>query len=282
MTNAKSRLSITGASLSTPNSQKKTYGRPKSAEPGSPLLRRALSPDRLHPRSAENKTSISPLANAGLVKVTPRLSISAQSTYPESSDEGSGGCSDSGQPGKDELSCKTESGKDRKPTMEPQQKSGPDYSKLGHGISISIANVPIPMNSSQLPRIAEEKDSPTGTKDLVEVPAPVPPPPPTPSTVEPVNKLVKQIQDESLCETYDVQRKNSSSDVGLLLTKATTTTMTIAESNSDISGKCDSNESRKSTTKSFQSDGIACSSRADGTATTTSHQSNPSADNKHK
>ncbi|XP_001607681.2 microtubule-associated serine/threonine-protein kinase 3 isoform X2 [Nasonia vitripennis] len=270
-----------GASLSTPNSQKKTYGRPKSAEPGSPLLRRALSPDRLHPRSAENKTSISPLANAGLVKVTPRLSISAQSTYPESSDEGGGGCSDSSQPGKDELGCKAESGKDRKSTIEPQQKSGPDYSKLGHGISISIANVPIPMNSSQLPRIAEEKDSPTGTKDLVEAPASVPPPPSTPSTVEPVNKLVKQIQDESLCETYDVQRKSSGSDVGLLLTKATTTT-TSAESNSDINGKCDSNESRKSTTKSFQSDGTACSFRTDAMATTTSHQSNPSADNKHK
>ena len=40
-----------GASL-TPNSAKKAFNahRPKSAEPGSPLLRRALSPDRLHPR----------------------------------------------------------------------------------------------------------------------------------------------------------------------------------------------------------------------------------------
>lgn len=41
--------------------QKKSFARPKSAEPSSPLLRRALSPDRLHPRSAENKCSISPL-----------------------------------------------------------------------------------------------------------------------------------------------------------------------------------------------------------------------------
>merc|ERR1712223_478621 len=39
-----------GASLA-PNSvtTKKSFNRPKSAEPGSPLLRRALSPDRLHP-----------------------------------------------------------------------------------------------------------------------------------------------------------------------------------------------------------------------------------------
>ncbi|XP_055373331.1 uncharacterized protein LOC129606738 isoform X2 [Condylostylus longicornis] len=41
---------------------KKNFARPKSAEPSSPLLRRALSPDRLHPRSAENKCAfISPL-----------------------------------------------------------------------------------------------------------------------------------------------------------------------------------------------------------------------------
>lgn len=44
---------------------KKSFARPKSAEPSSPLLRRALSPDRLHPRSAENKCSISPLCCTG-------------------------------------------------------------------------------------------------------------------------------------------------------------------------------------------------------------------------
>lgn len=44
---------------------KKSFVRPKGAEPGSPLLRRALSPDRLHPRSAETKCSISPLCSSG-------------------------------------------------------------------------------------------------------------------------------------------------------------------------------------------------------------------------
>ncbi len=34
---------------------RKMGGRPKSCEPGSPLLRRALSPDRLHPSSAEKQ-----------------------------------------------------------------------------------------------------------------------------------------------------------------------------------------------------------------------------------
>ncbi|KAI5639020.1 protein kinase domain-containing protein [Phthorimaea operculella] len=39
-------------------------------DPASPLLRRALSPDRLHPRSAESKCSISPLCCGGVGGVT--------------------------------------------------------------------------------------------------------------------------------------------------------------------------------------------------------------------
>merc|ERR1712223_1704307 len=66
-----------GASL-TPNSvtaKKSSFNRPKSAEPGSPLLRRALSPDRLHPRTAEtSKKSISPLCTPPLiVSTTPKM-----------------------------------------------------------------------------------------------------------------------------------------------------------------------------------------------------------------
>ncbi|KAK7861662.1 hypothetical protein R5R35_006574 [Gryllus longicercus] len=77
-----------GTSLTTPGSGgKKGFNRPKSAEPGSPLLRRALSPDRLHPRSAESKvkpisTSISPLCNTALkvtVSAAPRVTITSQS-----------------------------------------------------------------------------------------------------------------------------------------------------------------------------------------------------------
>ena len=69
--NATQTFSPGGNSLSlTPS--KKSFSRPKSAEPssaGSPLLRRALSPDRLHPRSAEGKkpTAISPLCSKALV-----------------------------------------------------------------------------------------------------------------------------------------------------------------------------------------------------------------------
>ncbi|XP_012277351.1 microtubule-associated serine/threonine-protein kinase 3 isoform X2 [Orussus abietinus] len=137
-----------GVSLATPSSQKKSYGRPKSAEPGSPLLRRALSPDRLHPRSAENKTSISPLVNP-VVKVTPRVTI-AQTTHTiESAEEGNDSLKENIETGNSKAEKKT--------ATELKQ----EISKLSHGISINIANVG---GGTQLPRIAEEKDSPTGSK----------------------------------------------------------------------------------------------------------------------
>lgn len=47
--------------LITSTTKKVPFVRSKNAEPGSPLLRRALSPDRLHPRNALEKCSISPL-----------------------------------------------------------------------------------------------------------------------------------------------------------------------------------------------------------------------------
>ncbi|XP_069960411.1 microtubule-associated serine/threonine-protein kinase 3 isoform X11 [Cherax quadricarinatus] len=72
-----------GSSLTPGPATKKCLGRPKSAEPGSPLLRRALSPDRLHPRSAEAKgtTTISPLATPSpkLGNNPPRLTVTSQS-----------------------------------------------------------------------------------------------------------------------------------------------------------------------------------------------------------
>uniref|UniRef100_A0A8D8UCW6 non-specific serine/threonine protein kinase n=1 Tax=Cacopsylla melanoneura TaxID=428564 RepID=A0A8D8UCW6_9HEMI len=68
--------------VSTPNSSKKSLGRHRTSEPRSPLLRRALSPDRLHPRTAEaSRTSISPLCDPAL-KVTiqaPRVTITSKS-----------------------------------------------------------------------------------------------------------------------------------------------------------------------------------------------------------
>ena len=72
-----------------PNSvtaKKSSFNRPKSAEPGSPLLRRALSPDRLHPPrcstvDGKKSTTISPLCSPSckvVVSTTPKLTISTQ------------------------------------------------------------------------------------------------------------------------------------------------------------------------------------------------------------
>lgn len=55
-------LGITApGTMITSTTKKAAFVRSKNAEPGSPLLRRALSPDRLHPRNALEKCSISPL-----------------------------------------------------------------------------------------------------------------------------------------------------------------------------------------------------------------------------
>lgn len=81
-----------------------------------------------------------------VLKVIPRVTI-AQTTITDTVHE-------AGVHPKDNGDSKTDS-KDQKPVAE--------YPKLTHGISINIANVGI-TNSTQLPRIAEEKDSPTGSK----------------------------------------------------------------------------------------------------------------------
>ncbi|XP_021953859.1 microtubule-associated serine/threonine-protein kinase 3 isoform X3 [Folsomia candida] len=82
-------VSSPGVSFSTTSSlspasvsAKKPFNRPKNTEPGSPLLRRALSPDRVHhPRTTEAK-AISPLCNPCNPKVTisspPKVTITSQ------------------------------------------------------------------------------------------------------------------------------------------------------------------------------------------------------------
>lgn len=112
-----------------------------------------------------------------------------QSTYPESSDDSTNNGSN------DSPNTSQQYQEDNKTDKKPPI----DGSKLAHQISISIPNVV----AGQLPRIAEEKDSPTGNKDIVEssTSAPV-----TVAGEKVVNKIVKQIQDESL-DNYDVQRR---------------------------------------------------------------------------
>uniref|UniRef100_A0A1B0CFH9 non-specific serine/threonine protein kinase n=2 Tax=Lutzomyia longipalpis TaxID=7200 RepID=A0A1B0CFH9_LUTLO len=124
---------VPNSSSATTVVSKKSFTRPKSAEPSSPLLRRALSPDRLHPRSAESKcTLISPLC------------------------------------------CSTQISKNTRPVSGVWRSSGSPQV-----MSTAIATSVITSTSSQattnanaddfnapgelLPRIAEEKDSPTST-----------------------------------------------------------------------------------------------------------------------
>lgn len=115
---------------------KKGFVRPKNAEPGSPLLRRALSPDRLHPRSAESKCSISPLCSSGtppVVKTQARAGSSAV-WKPVSQEKDK-----EGEPESAAQSCESSSTNENRLSL---NLSGP---------------------GELLPRIAEEKDSPTSS-----------------------------------------------------------------------------------------------------------------------
>ncbi|XP_049805773.1 microtubule-associated serine/threonine-protein kinase 3 isoform X3 [Schistocerca nitens] len=119
---------------------KKGFGRPKGAEPGSPLLRRALSPDRLHPRSAEKPAppSVSPLCQPSPPKVTvssasPRLTSGVAASVPSPSD--------------------------------PERRKSDPNPCSEHSSSDFRASASGDRGSQHLPRIAEEKDSPTGSKD---------------------------------------------------------------------------------------------------------------------
>lgn len=76
--------------------QKKSFARPKSAEPSSPLLRRALSPDRLHPRSAENKCSISPLCCSATNATTIQTQRPAAGVWRTNTSSSNQSCSTSG------------------------------------------------------------------------------------------------------------------------------------------------------------------------------------------
>lgn len=199
-----------GSSLTTPGSSgKKGFSRPKSAEPGSPLLRRALSPDRLHPRSAESKskptpTSISPLCNPALkvtVSSAPRVTITSQSSPVSSRTTIDYTSSDSiltAKPPEHPLLLRNGRGefsvdkllpfleqqrserRDRKSNLESQipiqdhsASSIADFNKLDHRSPLAIggvgvnAIVPGDRSSQHLPRIAEEKDSPTSSKEEV-------------------------------------------------------------------------------------------------------------------
>lgn len=127
------------------NQAKKGFVRPKGAEPGSPLLRRALSPDRLHPRSAESKCSlISPLcssSNSPVVKTQTRGGSSAiwrSASQPERERDA-------------DIETTTPQ------TNESASNNNPSTTSENR-LSLNLSTT-----SEPLPRIAEEKDSPTNS-----------------------------------------------------------------------------------------------------------------------
>ncbi|KAK9889385.1 hypothetical protein WA026_004659 [Henosepilachna vigintioctopunctata] len=126
-----------GAPLAICNQNKKSFVRAKTSEPGSPLLRRALSPDRLHPRSAESKCSISPLCSSGSsqsVKAQPRSNNSVI-WKPTQVDR------------EKELDCDN--------SLESVNSS---ETQNQNRLSLNLS-----APGELLPRIAEEKDSPTSS-----------------------------------------------------------------------------------------------------------------------
>ncbi|CAH1153270.1 unnamed protein product [Phaedon cochleariae] len=132
---------------------KKGFARPKGGEPGSPLLRRALSPDRLHPRTAEAKcASISPLCSSG------------------AGSSGGGGASVKcqGRGGGVASVWHTNVEREREREREAEGEggvqagdcSGPNTSASENRLSLNLSGP-----GELLPRIAEEKDSPTGAHE---------------------------------------------------------------------------------------------------------------------
>ncbi|XP_045482551.1 microtubule-associated serine/threonine-protein kinase 3 isoform X2 [Harmonia axyridis] len=127
-----------GAPIAMCNQSKKGFVRAKTSEPGSPLLRRALSPDRLHPRSAENKCSISPLCSSGnsqtVVKAQPRTNNTA-------------------------LWKPSQLDRDKEMELENTL----DLSNSSDTQNQNRLSLNLSAPGELLPRIAEEKDSPTSS-----------------------------------------------------------------------------------------------------------------------
>lgn len=119
------------------NQTKKGFVRPKNAEPGSPLLRRALSPDRLHPRSAESKCSlISPLCSSGNTSV-----VKSQN-----------------RPGTSAV---------WRPNNQQEREKEDDINTIENNTSTNENRLSLNLSGpgELLPRIAEEKDSPTNGQE---------------------------------------------------------------------------------------------------------------------
>lgn len=148
---------------------KKSFARPKSAEPSSPLLRRALSPDRLHPRSAESKCSISPLCctgttpkqrpHSGIWRTSSSSSVPAFNSGGTNTDNGIGSTSVVPNEKNSLLDSYADSfdiSFDQSDGITRSNTNGSSSSSSSAALSLSLQPP-----GELLPRIAEEKDSPT-------------------------------------------------------------------------------------------------------------------------
>jgi len=158
-----SSSSLSPASVTT----KKPFNRAKNTEPGSPLLRRALSPDRHHPRTTEAK-AISPLCNPA-PKVTisspPKVTITSQphsSTITKS--PLSTNSTSSSSCGPVDLTRRSRKDGRVEPESEIVLKSVTVCASSGGGLISEPPSHPSSTSLSSvtigLPRIAEERDSP--------------------------------------------------------------------------------------------------------------------------
>lgn len=150
---------------------KKGFVRPKGSEPGSPLLRRALSPDRLHPRSAETKcVLISPLAahhqpvkggvrgSAGSGTVVWRPSSGSASTAQAQQQHQQQMLPSDQRISDDVASVQHQQAAGVEPVVEQAQHQQPP--PPSNRLSLTLAGP-----GELLPRIAEEKDSPTNNQE---------------------------------------------------------------------------------------------------------------------
>lgn len=163
------------------NPPKKGFARPKSAEPSSPLLRRALSPDRLHPRSAESKCSlISPLCCQPPIKNQRPVSVTwrgapGSGLNPAASAVGPPGTivpttqqplQQQGSQSVPSLSSSVDkSGKSTSVvhSNENQPPEQSDQQQSGQQTQSTVLSLTFQPPGELLPRIAEEKDSPTNS-----------------------------------------------------------------------------------------------------------------------
>lgn len=144
---------------------KKTFARPKSAEPSSPLLRRALSPDRLHPRTAENKIVVSPLCCNVPIKTNQRpaggIWRSGSATVIGTSNGAGGGQYTTSTTISERITEHEDENEEDDDDDEPNPPPpSPQVSNMSQGLSLALQ-----APGEMLPRIAEEKDSPTSCHD---------------------------------------------------------------------------------------------------------------------